>query len=200
MAGVAIALENELQNAARIAELERQLHTERRQAAEREAAYRENVIVLLTHIEDTVDDHNWGKLSTPLWNAVTAPQPSPEHSAAAPAAQGAPAGAVDAGSLTEAVERIRTYLQAHKLFDKSDILRLKADSILKVSDIELALAALAATPKVSAGLPRAAGQSDWVDCPICREPDMNKITDEDGNALIYCVNHCCPSNGGPAQD
>lgn len=36
---------------------------------------------------------------------------------------------------------------------------------------------------------------DWVACPICDEPDMRKETDANGNSLIYCVNHGCPSNG-----
>jgi hypothetical protein len=37
---------------------------------------------------------------------------------------------------------------------------------------------------------------DWVSCPVCGEPDMEKHTDKEGNALIYCVNHACASNGG----
>lgn len=41
---------------------------------------------------------------------------------------------------------------------------------------------------------------DWVNCPICGEPDMRKESDEDGNALIFCVNHGCASNGGGNQD
>lgn len=44
-------------------------------------------------------------------------------------------------------------------------------------------------------------KSDWVNCPVCGEPDMRKETDADGNALIHCVNHGCLSNGAraPAQ-
>jgi hypothetical protein len=37
---------------------------------------------------------------------------------------------------------------------------------------------------------------EWVRCPICGEPDMRKECDEEGNALILCVNHACGSNGG----
>ena len=36
----------------------------------------------------------------------------------------------------------------------------------------------------------------WVRCPVCGEPDMEKLTDEDSHALILCVNHACASNGG----
>lgn len=39
-------------------------------------------------------------------------------------------------------------------------------------------------------------KSDWVNCPICGESDMHKETDEEGCAIIHCVNHCCASNGG----
>ena len=39
-------------------------------------------------------------------------------------------------------------------------------------------------------------KTDWVSCPICSQPDMRKETDADGNALIFCVNHECQSNGG----
>jgi hypothetical protein len=80
MAGVALALESEQRNAARIRELERQLeqqaeqHAEQlRQAAQRERSYRDQVATLLTHIEDVVDETSWGKIDTALWNAVTAP-------------------------------------------------------------------------------------------------------------------------------
>ncbi len=38
--------------------------------------------------------------------------------------------------------------------------------------------------------------AEWVDCPICGEPDTRKETDAEGNALIFCVNHACASNGG----
>lgn len=37
---------------------------------------------------------------------------------------------------------------------------------------------------------------DWVTCPICGEPDMRKELDSEGNALIFCVNYACASNGG----
>ncbi len=42
--------------------------------------------------------------------------------------------------------------------------------------------------------------NDWVDCPICGEPDMKKTTDKDGDSLIFCVNHVCGSNGGDNYD
>lgn len=41
---------------------------------------------------------------------------------------------------------------------------------------------------------------DWVNCPICGEPDMRREEDCDGNALILCVNHACGSNGGTNYD
>lgn len=37
---------------------------------------------------------------------------------------------------------------------------------------------------------------DWVDCPVCGEPDMLWEEDAEGNVLIHCVNHACVSNGG----
>lgn len=37
---------------------------------------------------------------------------------------------------------------------------------------------------------------DWVNCPICGEPDMRREEDRHGNVLIMCVNHACASNGG----
>lgn len=43
-----------------------------------------------------------------------------------------------------------------------------------------------------------AAARDWVDCPICGEPDMRRETDSEGYALIFCVNHSCPSNTHPA--
>lgn len=41
---------------------------------------------------------------------------------------------------------------------------------------------------------------EWVNCPICGEPDMRKETDKDGNSLVLCVNHVCASNGGDNAD
>lgn len=38
---------------------------------------------------------------------------------------------------------------------------------------------------------------NWVDCPICGEPDMHQDTDAEGNNHIQCTNHACASNGGP---
>lgn len=37
---------------------------------------------------------------------------------------------------------------------------------------------------------------DYVSCPICGEPHMQRDLDADGNALIFCTNHECRSNGG----
>lgn len=37
---------------------------------------------------------------------------------------------------------------------------------------------------------------EWVNCPVCGEPDMAKETDADLNAIITCTNHACVSNGG----
>lgn len=45
--------------------------------------------------------------------------------------------------------------------------------------------------------PVAAGPSDWVNCPICGEPDMRSTPDGDeGHRIIHCVNLNCRSNGG----
>lgn len=41
---------------------------------------------------------------------------------------------------------------------------------------------------------------EWVNCPICGEPDMRREEDHEGNALILCVNHACASNGGSNAD
>lgn len=40
---------------------------------------------------------------------------------------------------------------------------------------------------------------DWVPCPICGEPDMQRETDAEGRSLIRCVNLGCPSNGAASQ-
>lgn len=37
---------------------------------------------------------------------------------------------------------------------------------------------------------------EWVPCPVCGEPDMERVEDTEGNVLIRCVNHACASNGG----
>lgn len=38
-------------------------------------------------------------------------------------------------------------------------------------------------------------KTEWVNCPICKEPDMRMSTvTEEGDVLINCVNHGCPSN------
>lgn len=41
-----------------------------------------------------------------------------------------------------------------------------------------------------------AQKHDWVNCPICGEPDMRKEWLGDGEVLITCTNHACKSNGG----
>lgn len=38
--------------------------------------------------------------------------------------------------------------------------------------------------------------SNWVECPICGQPDMRMNLDGEGNATILCTNHACRSNGG----
>lgn len=38
--------------------------------------------------------------------------------------------------------------------------------------------------------------SEWVNCPICGDCDMEKTTNADGDSLIHCTNHACKSNGG----
>lgn len=37
---------------------------------------------------------------------------------------------------------------------------------------------------------------EWVNCPICGEPDMRREEDGNENVIISCVNHACASNGG----
>ncbi len=37
---------------------------------------------------------------------------------------------------------------------------------------------------------------EFVDCPVCGQPDMRREVDNEGNALMLCVNHACASNGG----
>lgn len=39
-----------------------------------------------------------------------------------------------------------------------------------------------------------ARRRDWVNCPICSEPDMLKEFDADGRGLIHCTNRICRSN------
>jgi hypothetical protein len=39
---------------------------------------------------------------------------------------------------------------------------------------------------------------DWVNCPICGEPEMLKEFDKDGRGLIHCTNRVCPSNNSEA--
>jgi hypothetical protein len=58
----------------------------------------------------------------------------------------------------------------------------------------LIMRAIAATPQSPAKA------ADWVQCPICHEPDMRKEVDADGHALITCVNHGCASNGAAPQE
>jgi hypothetical protein len=38
--------------------------------------------------------------------------------------------------------------------------------------------------------------SEWVNCPVCGQPDMEQTTSKDGDKLIACTNHACLSNGG----
>lgn len=37
---------------------------------------------------------------------------------------------------------------------------------------------------------------DWVDCPVCGEPDMRRTVHEREQTLIHCCNANCLSNGG----
>lgn len=43
---------------------------------------------------------------------------------------------------------------------------------------------------------QAVATRDWVKCPVCDETDMRRECDNEGHALIFCVNHNCLSNGG----
>lgn len=43
--------------------------------------------------------------------------------------------------------------------------------------------------------------TDWVNCPVCGEPDMRREEHgEECDAFIFCVNHACASNGGSNAD
>ena len=57
----------------------------------------------------------------------------------------------------------------------------------------------ARSPAPEGGETRRAVPRDWVCCPICGEPDMQKETDDQGASLIFCVNHGCRSNGGDSD-
>lgn len=43
-------------------------------------------------------------------------------------------------------------------------------------------------------------KTEFVDCPVCGQPDMRREEDAEGCALILCVNHACASNGGSNSD
>lgn len=51
---------------------------------------------------------------------------------------------------------------------------------------------------IESAVRRGFAKRDWVDCPICGEPDMARETDNEGHSLNYCVNHACPSNADPS--
>lgn len=186
MAGGAIALENELRNAARIKELERQLEDERARHAAHESAYLDKVIALLAQF--------------PYQEGMPVVS-SPE---------------IDMGSVNLAAYRIRSYLAARADDTPArDIISIHADSacILNASDLARVLTALPRLPAVDNDLlkqvlarlaarpvaNRSEGAVTWVTCPVCQEPDMRSTADEDGNVLINCVNHGCLSNGGPMR-
>lgn len=40
------------------------------------------------------------------------------------------------------------------------------------------------------------GRTEWVDCPVCGEPDMEKTRHEHDATFIRCANLNCVSNGG----
>lgn len=81
-----------------------------------------------------------------------------------------------------AEERIERQLEV--LRGQNELLRMELD------DTRVTLAR-----EVSAGAAKAA-RRDWVDCPVCDEPDMCREVDEENNPLIRCTNHNCGSNGG----
>lgn len=212
MAGVAIALETERLNAERIASLEQQLEQQRTESAARAAEYREKVIALLNHIEVVVDEPNWERIDHGLWNAVTAlPAPTVE----APSKTGVISfGEVDMARAKLAAARIGSYLLARgRSPGASDIISIHAPTacILNETDLALVLAAFSTFPpaennawkqavgRLTRKPMQPAGAVDWVNCPVCKEPDMHRTVDEDDNALIECVNHSCLSNGGTSQ-
>jgi hypothetical protein len=112
------------------------------------------------------------------WNTRAAPQP-----AAAPLGR-------------EAIARIITKFA----YDKSRLYL----SPLFTADLADAILALPPTPPAvsnrrfsRASTSGPALKIDWVNCPICDEPDMRKETFDEDMALIHCTNHGCPSNGAP---
>lgn len=125
-------------------------------------------------------------------------------------------GEIDMDKVKLAADRIRAYLSARRSApDTSDIIGIHAPTacILNATDLALVLAALPKVPSSESEMleqalgrlaarskaKRSAGAVDWVTCPVCKEPDMRRTTDEDDNALIDCVNHACLSNGGTSQ-
>lgn len=62
-----------------------------------------------------------------------------------------------------------------------------------ISDVLVAMDKPSSAVNAESGKP---GIVDWVNCPICGEPDMRKTTTPEGFSLIFCVNHGCASNGG----
>ena len=125
------------------------------------------------------------------------------------------AGEIDMGRVKLAADRIRAYLAARgRTPGASDIIAIHAATacILNTADLQLVLAGLPAVPQSESKMleqalsrlarrnaARSAGTVDWVDCPVCKEPDMRRTTDEEGHILIDCVNHGCLSNGGTSQ-
>ena len=69
--------------------------------------------------------------------------------------------------------------------------------LLLARTLEREMAALVAErdKAVKCGLQHSV-KREWVKCPVCCEPDMRWEEDKDGNAVIFCVNHACLSNGG----
>lgn len=124
------------------------------------------------------------------------------------------AGEIDMGRVKLAADRIRAYLAARgRTPGASDIIAIHATAcILNTTDLHLVLAGLPAVPQSESKMleqalarlahrnaTRSAGTIDWVNCPVCKEPDMRRTTDEEGHVLIDCVNHACLSNGGASQ-
>ena len=126
------------------------------------------------------------------------------------------AGEIDMGRVKLAADRIRAYLAARsRTPGASDIIAIHAATacILNTTDLQLVLAALPTVPPSESDMleqalgrlaartkvQRFAGTVDWVNCPVCKEPDMRRTTDEEGHILIDCVNHGCLSNGGTSQ-
>lgn len=62
---------------------------------------------------------------------------------------------------------------------------------------DMAAVALQSKPaQLLAGKVSRHGKRDRVRCPVCHKPNMRRVTADNGDSLISCVNTECVSNGG----